>query len=230
MIKSKFIVPIPKRRSKIDEDDALARPSLMLLVGGVGQGKTTLLANLLLALEKQDHDWDQALFVTGNMKDDLLKSIEMSKTSNPSDLEDFITKISQPDTEARYNLLCLDDLQGNPDFNIALGRSSFSKFIISHRHHGKVDNEGGTWVIATAQTYKNSYSTTFRKNVQLYFIWYPRDLDELKSIETVSGDPVKMKQALRLLKLEPNHQFLFVNKSDPTNVRYFLGFDRELFF
>jgi hypothetical protein len=200
-----------------------------MIVGGVGQGKTTLIANLLIALEKT-HDWDHALFVTGNKKDDLLKAVEMDKTSDPMDLQDFIVEVSQPDTEPQFNLLILDDLQGSPDFNIFLGRSEFTKFMISHRHHGKVNGKGGTWILATAQTLKNSYSTTFRKNCQLFFVWYPRDEDELKEIESVSGNRKEMRQALRLLKLEDEHQFLFINRSNPKGVRYFIGFDRELFF
>lgn len=227
MIHSKYIIP-KSTGPKVDEEDALAKPALIMLVGGTGVGKSTCLANLLMALDAQ-YDWNRALFVSGNMRDDILKSIEMDKTSTPMDLEDFISQLQQSDqSEPEYNLLVLDDLQGSPDFNIMLGRSTFAKFILSHRHFGKVEGLGGTWVLAAAQTLKNSFSPTFRKNVTLWFLWYPRDMEEMKEVEKISGDVVKMRKALRLLKMEDKHAFLFINKIDPTNVRYFIGFDREL--
>ncbi len=224
MINHNFVVP--KKRSALSEDP-LDKPRLMMIVGGTGAGKSTLVGNLLMALDAK-FEWDEALFVTGNNRDDFLQTLEMPITTSPKDLEDFITKVKQPSKEPKFNLLVLDDIQGSPDFNVMTGRSTFAKFILSHRHFGKVNGDGGTWVVATAQTLKGSFTPTFRKNVTNWFSFYPREVDEMKSIEQISGDPMKMKKAMALQKLEGKHAFLFINKSDPTDVKYFLGFKDEL--
>lgn len=221
-----FDFKVPKSNSK-PNPNPLAKPQLYFIVGGTGAGKSTLIGNLLMALS-ETHDWDNTLYVTGNNRDELLEAIEMPVTTSPKDLEDFITKVKQPVEQPTYNLLIMDDIQGSPDFNIMTGRSLFAKFMLSHRHFGKVDGEGGTWIIVTAQTLRNSYTPAFRKNVNLYFTFYPRDNDEIKAIEEVSGDREKMRKAMALQKLEGKHSFLFINKIDPTDVKYFLGFKQEL--
>jgi len=227
MINHEFIIPKSKKKKSKGPEDPLELPRLMMIVGGTGQGKTTVAGNLLMALNEK-YDWDEALYVTGNNKDEFLKSLEMPITTSPKDLDDFITKVNQTSDEPKYNVLVLDDIQGSPDFNIMLGRSNFAKFVLSHRHYGKVDGKGGTWVIALAQTLKNSYTPTFRKMVSNWFTFYPRDEDEISSIEKVSGDKMKMKKAMALQRLEGKHAFLFINKDDPSNIMYFMGFDREL--
>ena len=218
---------IPKKSTKKQSDDPLARPSIIFIVGGTGAGKSTLIANLLMALEKK-HQWDNALFVSGNNRDDLLKSLEMDVTSSPVDLSDYMTKLKQPVTKPTYNVLVMDDCQSDPSFNIMTGRSQFAQFILSHRHYGKHNGEGGTWIILTAQTLKGSYTPVIRKNTSLWFTFIPRAIDEEKAIQDVSGDPDKMKKAMRLQRLEDKHTFLYVNKQDPTNIRYFMNLDREL--
>ncbi len=224
MINHNFVIPKSTGKST---DNPLENSQLYFICGGTGSGKSTLIGNLLMALDAE-HDWDNTLYVTGNNRDELLESIEMPVTTSPKDLEDFITKVKQPTEEPTYNLLIMDDIQGSPDFNIMTGRSVFSKFMLSHRHFGKVDGKGGTWIIVTAQTLKNSYSTTFRKNVNLWFTFYPRDEDEIKSIELVSGDREKMRKAMALQKMSGKHSFLFINKIDPTDIKYFLGFKKEI--
>jgi len=226
MIDHNFVVPKPKKGGPTD-DDPLEKPRLMMVVGGTGSGKTTCVANLLMALDKK-FDWDTSLYISGNGQDEFLKTLEMDVSTSPNDLDDFITKVMQPSDEPKYNLIVLDDLQGNVDFNIFLGRSNFAKFVTSHRHLGKVQGEGGTWIVATAQTLKSSFTTTFRKNVNLYFVFPPRDEDETRIVEGVSGDRSKMKKALAMARLKSKHEFVFVNKVDVTDVKYFLGFKEEL--
>ena len=225
MINHNFVVP--KSKSKIKDPDPLDKPSIMMVVGGTGSGKSTLVANLLMALDKK-YEWDHALYLTGNNRDDLLENLDMPVGTSAGDLEDFITMVKQPSEEPQYNLLVMDDLQASPDFRLMLGNSLFSQFVLSHRHFGKVNGDGGTWIIATAQTLKNSYSTTFRKNVSLWFLFQARDLDEKKVIEQVGDDPNRMKRAMALNKIEGKHSFIMVNKQDISNVRYFLGFQKEL--
>jgi len=226
MINFEFKVPKEKKAKKGDENP-LAKPKLYFIVGGTGAGKSTLIANLLMAFDEH-YDWDNALFVTGNNRDDMLKAIEMPITTSPIELDNFITKIQQPVTEPTFNLIVLDDIQANPDFNIMSRSGNFAKFILSHRHYGKVNDEGGTFVIMTAQTLKGSYAPTIKKQVTMWFTFYPRDSDEMKSIEEVSGDKMKMKKAMAIQKLEGKHAFLFINKTDSTDVKYFLGFKQEI--
>ena len=227
MINHEYIVPKSKSKKCKGDEDPLEKPSIMMVVGGTGAGKSTLVLNLLMALDKK-FEWDNALYLTGNNRDDLLEDIDMPVGSSTGDLEDFITKVKQPSETPQFNLLVLDDIQGSADFKMMLGNSMFSQFILSHRHFGKVNGDGGTWVLSTAQTLKNSFSTTFRKNVSLWFVFNPRDLDEKKNMEQIGDDPARMKRAMALNKLEGKHSFLMINKRDVACVRYFLGFKKEL--
>ena len=218
--------PIPKRL----QDDPLGTPSLSLVVGGTGSGKSVVTANLLMALQKR-HDFDSALFVTGNNRDPILDAIEMPITTSPSDLSDYITKLKQAE-DGTNHILCLDDIQGSPDFNVFSNRSEFVKFMLSHRHFGedkKKAGQNGTWVIGTAQTLKNSFSTAIRNQVKNFFLFYPnRNPTQLKHFEELAMDPTAMKRAMAIVKAAGDHSFLFLNKHDPSQDRYFLGFDKEL--
>lgn len=230
MIDQDFVVPKQKPMPKKMTDNPLASPSLIMVVGGTGSGKSVCMANVLLALQKQ-HDFDSGLFVTSNNRDPILDSIELPITTSPSDLSDYITKLKQS-KEGTNHVLILDDIQGNKDFNIFSNRSEFTNFILSHRHYGedpKKPGKNGTWVIVTAQTIKNSYSTAFRDQVKLWFIFYPnRAPSQLKNYEELAQDPVAMKRAMALVKAEGKHAFLFLNRCDPTKDRYFLGFRNEM--
>lgn len=225
MIKGEFLTPpISKKR---ETGDALTNKACInMIVGPTGSGKSVLLFNLINLLEKA-YDWDEALFVTGNGRDELLSSIEMDKTTNPSDLADFITKVKQVDKDPKYNLLVLDDLQGSPDFNLMLGRSDFTKFMLSHRHFGKVNGKGGTWVIATAQTLRSSFTPVIREQVSNWFLFMPR-ANNIKQFEEIADDKTRLKKAFSLLKAGPEHSFLFINMKTKPKPSYFLGFDKLL--
>ena len=227
MINKTFLVPKSKHQNSGDPYDT---PKLSLIYGPTGSGKSVLLLNILDHLEKL-HDFDEALFVTGNGRDTLLDSIEMPKTTNPSDLSTWITKVSQHSDEPKYNLLVLDDIVGSPDFNVFTNRSEFVKFIVSHRHLGKVTKNGvergGTWVIFTAQRFAGSFSPTIKDQINFWFLFYPRTQSELKSIMPIGDDPMRMKKAMALLKMEGKYKFLYINK-DFTPFRYSIGFKDEI--
>lgn len=230
MIEHEMIVPKQKPIPKRVKDDPLGTPSLSLVCGQTGSGKSVVTANLLLALQKR-HDFDSALFVTGNNRDPILESLEMDITTSPSELSDFITKLKQA-KEGTNHILCLDDIQGSPDFNVFSNRSEFVKFMLSHRHYGehpKKAGVNGTWVIATAQTLKNSFSTAIRNQVKNFFLFYPnRNPSLLKHYEEIAQDPTAMKKAMAIVKAEGAHAFLFLNKHNPQEDKYFLGFDKEI--
>ena len=229
MINKDFLVPKARRSG---DDEPYSNPKLSLIYGPTGSGKSVLLLNLLDHLQKL-HDFDEALFVTGNGRDTLLDSIEMPITTNPSDLSTWITKVSQEskDNKPKYNLLVLDDIVGNPDFNVFTNRSDFVKFIVSHRHLGKVVKNGvergGTWVIFTAQRFAGSFSPTIKDQINMWFLFSPRTQAELKAIMTIGDETLRMKKSMALLKSEGKYQFLYINK-DFTPFRYSLGFKDEI--
>jgi hypothetical protein len=224
-------IVVPKKRPLPDKlkDDPLGSPSISLVIGGTGSGKSTCVANLLLALQKR-HEFDSGLFVTSNKRDPILDSIELPITSSPKELEDYITELKQS-KEGTNHILVLDDIQGSKDFNIFSNRSLFTNFILSHRHYGeapKKPDRNGTWIIATAQTLKNSFSTSFRDQVKNFFIYYPRKPAEVKNYLDIAQDPTAMDRAMMLLRNAGKHNFLYLNKHDVENDRYFLNFKEEL--
>lgn len=228
MIDHEFVVPKRKTLPKNLIDNPLASPSLSMIIGGTGSGKSTCTANLLMALQKL-YDFDSALFVTGNSKDPLLDSLEMPITTSPVVLSEWLTRTKNAPDETRH-LLVLDDIQGNPDFNVFMGRSEFTQFILSHRHFGESKEKDGygTWVIVTAQTLANSFSTSYRAQVKNYFIYYPRVTTNMKLYEGLAKDPKEFRHAMEMVKTEGKFAFMFLNKHEVEKDRYFLGFNREL--
>lgn len=224
-----YVVPERKKSSKSDDDNPLGSPSLTLIVGGTGSGKSTTMANVLMALQKQ-HEFDSGMFVTSNNRDPILDTIEMPITTSPKMLDDYITELKQS-KEGTNHVLVLDDIQGSPDFKIMANRSNFVNFMLSHRHYGEdkgKPGKNGTWVIMTAQTLKNSYSTQIRDQVKNMFLYYPRNPAHLRHYAEIAQDPVAMMRAMALVRARGNHAFLFLNKHNPERDRYFLGFNEEL--
>jgi hypothetical protein len=80
----------------------------------------------------------------------------------------------------------------------------------------------------TAQTLKNSYSPQIRDQVKNFFFYYPRNPTHLRHYAEIAQDPVAMMRAMALLRAKGNHAFLYLNKHNPENDRYFLGFGEEL--
>lgn len=217
--------PVPKKL----KDDPLGTPSMSMIIGSTGSGKSVVMANLLMALQKR-HDFDSGLFVTSNNRDPILESVELPITSNPTDLDDFFTRTRQA-KEGTNHVLVMDDIQGSPDFKIMTNRSRFIEFMLSHRHFGedpKRPGVNGTWTIFTGQTLKNSYSPQIRDQVKNYFLFYPRNPAQLKHYEEIAQDPAQMKRAMAIVKAEGKHSFLYLNRHDPERDRYFLGFDKEI--
>jgi ABC-type dipeptide/oligopeptide/nickel transport system ATPase component len=229
MIDFDYIVPNKKPLPKSLEGNPLGTPSINLIVGSTGSGKSVTLLNILMALEKL-HDFDSGLFVTGNNKDPLLEAITMDITTSPEALEEYITKLKQA-KEGTKHILVLDDIQGSPDFKIMSNRSTFLHFLLSHRHYGEDPdrpNQHGVWILATAQTLKNSFSPQIRDQVKNWFIYYPRNPSHVKLYEDLANDPKAMERALKYVKSQGPHSFLFLNKWNPEQDRYYLGFNQEL--
>jgi ABC-type dipeptide/oligopeptide/nickel transport system ATPase component len=229
MIDTDFIVPKKKKIPKKLADDPLGTPSISMIVGGVGSGKSTNLMNIMKALQDR-HDFDSGLFVTSNNRDPLLQAVELDITTSPNELENYITQLKQS-KEGQNHILVLDDIQGSRDFNIMSGRSNFINFILSHRHYGedpKLPDKNGSWILVTAQTLKNSFSPVFRDQVRNWFLYYPRKPTDVKLYEDLAVDPTAMRRAMNIVKNEGKHAFLYLNKQDPEKDRYFLGYKDEL--
>lgn len=229
-IDHKIVVPRQKPIPKHLQDNPLGTPSLTMIVGQTGSGKSIVVANLLMALQKL-HKFESGLFVTGNNKDPILESIELPIANTPTQLSDYITELKQS-KEGTNHILVLDDIQGSPDFNIFSNRSEFTKFMLSHRHYGedkKKAGRNGVWVIATAQTLKNSFSTSIRDQVKNWILYYPnRHPTMIKNYEDIAQDPVAMQRAMSIVKSKGAHSFLFLNKHNPEEDQYFLNFDEPL--
>jgi hypothetical protein len=229
MIDHNFVVPKKKKVPSAIADDPLGTPCLSMIVGGCGSGKSTNLLNVLSALQSR-HDFDSGLFVTSNNRDPLLQAVEMDITTSPAEMEKFITEVKQS-KEGQNHILVLDDVQGSKDFNVMTGRSNFINFVLSHRHYGEDPTKPdryGTWVIATAQTLKNSYSPAFRDQVRNWLLYYPKRPTEVKMYEDLAQDPTAMRRAMELVRARGKHAFLYLNKQNPEKDRYFLGYKEEL--
>jgi hypothetical protein len=231
MIDHEFIVPKRPKGKPIDHNDPLSKPSIAMIIGCCGSGKSTCVANLLIAHQKSKK-FDSALFVTTNLRDPLVKSLEMESTNNPSRLSEYITELKQA-KEGTNHLLVLDDIQGSPAFNIFSNRSEFVNFLLSHRHFGEDPlnpDLNGTWIISTAQTLKNSFSTSMRDQISYFFLYYPNKSTKQSLINygDLAQNPDAMYKAMALLKNRGRHNFLFLNKSDPENDQYYIGFKEKL--
>lgn len=224
----KFVVP---KAPKEQRNGPLDKPSISMIVGPPGSGKTTVLANLMMALDDIHGGFDSGLYVTSNNKDPLIDTLGIPVATTPSELEDWMTGVKNSKPKKKH-VLILDDLQGSKDFNMMAGRSDFLNFLLSHRHYGesaKRPGKYGTWIIMTAQKYTNSFSPSAKAAVKNLFLFYPsRDPKEVKNYIELGVDKTKMRKALSSLKTRSEHDFLYVNKHNVKGDRFFIGFDDEM--
>jgi len=228
-IDAELIIPKKKKIPSKLENNPLGTPSISMIVGGTGSGKSTNMLSLMVALQKL-HEFNSGLFVTSNNRDPLLEAVEIPITSSPADLDNYITEVRQS-KEGTNHLLVLDDIQGSKDFNIMLGRSNFMNFVLSHRHMGedpKKPNRNGLWILVTAQTLKNSFSPVFRDQVKNWFLYYPRKPVDVKLYRDLAQDPTSMDRAMALVRNKGKHSFLYLNKHDPERDRYYLQYADEM--
>lgn len=229
MIAHDFVIPKQKPLPAKMQDNPLGSPSIFFIIGPVGSGKSTTMANILLALQKE-HKFDTGLFVTSNNRDPIIDSIEIPVTTSPVELENYITELKQA-KEGTNHILVLDDIQGSKDFNLMTNRSNFVNFVLSHRHFGESKskpNQNGVWILITAQTLKSSMTPMLRDQVKNWFLYYPRRPKDIKNYEEIAIDPTSMQRGMSLVKNAGSHAFMYLNKHDPMEDQYFLGFKEPM--
>jgi predicted AAA+ superfamily ATPase len=202
--------------------DPLMKPSISSIIGPTGSGKSTILLNYLMALQKSVN-FQHALFVTANKKDVILEHIgDMEITNDPEVINDFINKIaSMTKEEAKENpsILVMDDIQDNPLFDINRNKK-LNRFVLDHRHHN-------LWVAFALQTYKNSLSSVLRRQTSLIFMFPPRNKAEEESIiKEQNVDANKLKRAFELARAQ-EHVPVYLN-TQQQKARLYLGFNKQL--
>ena len=219
----------PKMNKKTDTNP-FSKSRVIFVNGTKGSGKSTLVMNLLMLIEKeQDIEEEDALYFSGNCKDPLLKALSFPVTDKASELEDFILRVRNNNDDKKRFVLVLDDCQSNPNVKVMNARSSdFTNFVLSSRHY-KVT------IIVTAQTFANSFSPVFKGNVDMFFIFQPKTKKENDNIINFFDETEKIDRALKLLKLkneqaerDKEHKtFLYINLIG-AQPQYFLGFKDKL--
>lgn len=217
----------PKAKKSIN-DNPFEKPRLIYVYGAKGSGKTTLVVNLLMLLEKEDFEEGDQLMVSGNGRDPLLKALNFKITDKPEELNNFMLMVKNNTDKDKKYLLILDDIMSHPEFKIMSGRSEFLNFVLSSRHYN-------CYIIVTAQAWSNSFSPTLKGNVDLFFIYQPKNKKESDAIINFFDDSSDVKKALQLLKLtnDKNEKegkprtFLYINNTQP-KTRFFLGFKDQL--
>lgn len=220
---------IPKNKTK--NENQFKKPLLIYVYGGRGSGKSTLVMNLIyLFNQENDYDEDDALFISANNKDPLLENLNFPVSDKPEMLDNFILKVKNSKDKSKKYLLILDDLMSSPDYNIMGTKSSFLNFVLNARHYG-----GGCSIIVTAQAFNNSFAPVLKSNVNMWFLYSPKNKKETLAITNFFDDSTDVKKALDLLKItnEKNEKedkprtFLYINNIQP-KTRFFLGFKDEL--
>ncbi len=220
----------PKAMKK-HNDNPFAKPQTIFVYGSKGSGKTTLVANILMLIEKAiDIEEDDAIFVTGNSRDPLLKALNFPITDSPTDLDEFMLKVKNNKDTKKNFLIVLDDLQSHPSFKLMSSRSSvFTSFVLSSRHYN-------CYIIITAQSFNNSISNVLKGNINMFFLYNPKTKKEADAIKELFDDGEKIDKALTLLKIKNSEDekkkdgkrsFLYIN-TNSTPFKYFLNFHDEL--
>ena len=142
-IQHKIVVPKRKPLPKKLEGNPLGTPSISIIVGQTGSGKSVIVANLLMALQNL-HEFDTGLFVTDNNKDPILDSIELPIANTPQQLSEYITELKQA-KEGTNHILVLDDIHWSHAMKLFWAKvDSDKKYDITEVGHSFIDPNFGS--------------------------------------------------------------------------------------
>lgn len=217
-------IPKTVRESK---EDPLKKPLVICIVGSRGSGKSTLMINLLDAIDdKRNIDVNDCMIFSGNAKDPLLQNINCLVTDKRTDYDDFTMKIDMNKDPNRHFLLVLDDIQSSTKLNVMNARNSdFTNLVLGGRHQSVT-------IITTAQTIKSSFSNVFKNNVDMWFIFEARNPTENKALIEYFDNP-DFNKAYQMLKVrnqddtQNKKNFLYINFQSG-KPRFFINFSEEL--
>lgn len=218
------------KQAKVNTDP-LSRPIVISIVGSRGSGKSTLMVNLLDAIDdKRNIETEDCMIFSGNAKDPLLEHMNCLVSDKRSDYDDFTMKIDANKDPNRHFLLVLDDMQSSTKLNVMNARNSdFTNLVLGGRHQQAT-------IIVTAQTIRSSFSNVFKNNVDLWFIFEARNPSETKALTEYFDNPDfdKAYRTLRMRNIESEKEgtprnFLYINFQSG-KPRFFINFKEELQF
>ena len=218
MIESKFKVFSKEKKIK----SPFEKNSVVYICGQTGTGKSTILMNILLHIQKNIDDIEQAYFITGSRKDKILKNLgeDTIISSDPDEFNNLMTTIETENSSPR-RLIVLDDLISNPLFNLNNSKK-FMNFVLNHRHNNVL-------LVLTSQGFMQ-LNKQIRSQASLLFCFPTRNEKQKQDIlNEISVSKEKLRKSMDLIKQESDHAFLYLNLQKPT-ARFFKGFDEEIIF
>jgi len=218
MIESKFKVFQKEKKIKSPFD----KNSISFVCGQTGTGKSTVLMNVLLHIQKEVDDFQEAYYFTGSKKDKMLQNLgeDITISSDPEQFNNLMTNI-ETENESPRRLIVLDDLIANPLFNLNNSKK-FLNFILNHRHNNVT-------IVITAQGWKE-LNKQIRSQASLIFCFPSRN--EKQAEDQRNELPVskeKLKKAMEVIQNRGDHEFLYLNIQKPT-ARFFVGFNEPINF
>lgn len=226
-----MLTPMDKQRD--DKQSTFPdKPFNMVFCASKGQGKTTLLLNLLTKRESPLYKRYNKIFVISPTakKDDKMKELvedigpdQYYEELTEDNLQEILDNI-ECETEMRKQnkkpkpefLLILDDC-----IHMLKGKNGkkLAELVTQNRHHSLSN-------FVLVQKWNNYLPTLIRSNVDCIAYWHTQSKKELKSfIEDMNGEESELMDLYNYATDEP-YSFLYINQYNPSRPMYFKRFDR----